>query len=152
MAYEISASHVTAHYVAAVSARVNLDRVADSFRGPLDKVWAFLSNHPGLRTDGHNVFFYHHDTMSGRMETVDFGVQVTRAFADEGEVRCIETPAGSVVSTLHRGPYNLIGEAHQAMRRWLHENNKRSSCSWEIYGDWTDDPSKLETTIVYLLA
>jgi hypothetical protein len=23
--------------------------------------------------------------------------------------------------------------------------------SWEIYGDWTDDPSKLETTVVYLL-
>jgi hypothetical protein len=23
--------------------------------------------------------------------------------------------------------------------------------SWEIYGDWSDDPSKLETTIMYLL-
>ena len=23
--------------------------------------------------------------------------------------------------------------------------------SWEIYGDWSDDPAKLETTIVYLL-
>ena len=23
--------------------------------------------------------------------------------------------------------------------------------SWEIYGDWSDDPSKLETTVAYLL-
>ena len=24
--------------------------------------------------------------------------------------------------------------------------------TWEIYGDWTDDPAKLETRIEYLLA
>jgi hypothetical protein len=23
--------------------------------------------------------------------------------------------------------------------------------SWEIYGDWSDDPSRLETTAAYLL-
>jgi hypothetical protein len=27
----------------------------------------------------------------------------------------------------------------------------RAGASWEIYGDWSDEPSKLETTLVYLL-
>jgi hypothetical protein len=25
------------------------------------------------------------------------------------------------------------------------------ACSWEIYGDWTDDEAQLETRVVYLL-
>ena len=25
-------------------------------------------------------------------------------------------------------------------------------CSWEIYGDWTDDTTKLETQVIYLLS
>jgi hypothetical protein len=28
----------------------------------------------------------------------------------------------------------------------------RAGASWEIYGDWNDDPALLETTIKYLLA
>ncbi|MFL5268482.1 MAG: hypothetical protein ACJ8AH_18125 [Stellaceae bacterium] len=31
-------------------------------------------------------------------------------------------------------------------------NRKIAQASWEIYGDWNDDPALLETTIKYRLA
>jgi hypothetical protein len=43
-------------------------------------------------------------------------------------------------------------ETHDAIHAWRAANNRAfAATSWEIYGDWSDDPSKLETTIVYLL-
>lgn len=84
---------------------------------------------------------------------VDFGVEVIRSFDRTGEVFPTETPAGRVVSALHVGPYDRIGETHEAIHRWAVANGEKfAEKSWEIYGDWTEDVTKLETTIEYLLA
>jgi len=81
-----------------------------------------------------------------------FGVQVTRSFSDEGEVVCTQTPAGEVAMTTHVGNYDKLAAAHNAIRRWCIASGRAfDGCSWEIYGDWTDDTSKLETQVVYLL-
>ena len=75
-----------------------------------------------------------------------------RTVEQEGDVRPVETPGGEVVTTLHRGPYDRLSGAHTAIHDWCGRNGKRiGGFSWEIYGDWTDDPNKLETTVVYLL-
>ena len=127
-------------------------RKSQAFRSSLDKVWAFLRGQPGLRTDGHNLFLYHHEHACRGRITVDFGVQVVRRFEQQGEVRCIETPSGTVATVLHRGPYDRLSEAHAAVCDWCRQHAKQiGGFSWEIYGDWSDDPSKLETTVVYLL-
>jgi len=158
MEYEIKTAKASPQFIAAVRARVPRGGVAQAFGVPLGKVWAFLREHSGLRSDGHNLFLYHHETAesdeaaeSGLM-TVDFGVQVVRQFEQESEVRPVETPGGEVVTTVHRGSYDKLSGAHTAIHEWCRRNGKRiGGFSWEIYGDWTDDPNKLETTAVYLL-
>jgi hypothetical protein len=46
-----------------------------------------------------------------------------------------------------------LGDAHNAIHAWCAAcNRKIAQASWEIYGDWNDDPALLETTIKYLLA
>jgi len=153
MEYNISTAHVSSRLIAAVRARVTRGTVAQAFRGPLDEVWAFLRSHPGLRTDGHNLFLYHHESPESGLVTVDFGVQIVRAFEPQGDLRCIETPSGEVVMTCHRGPYGGLSRAHAAIRNWCQQHGKGiGGFSWEIYGDWRDDPQNLETTVVYLLA
>jgi effector-binding domain-containing protein len=150
MAYPIEEHEVAAQWIAAVRARVAPGGVAGAFRQPLDRVWAFLRAHPGLRTDGHNLFLYHH-TAPGLLD-VDFGVQVVCSFDGDGEVRCVATPAGRVASTVHRGPYDRLGDAHAALRAWCRDSGRAiGAASWELYGGWSDDPARLETTIVYLL-
>src|SRR5215467_8741564 len=138
--------------LAAVRREVVPGAVGTAWRPALDKVWAFLRTQPGLRTDGHNVFLYHHPARRDLPMDVDFGVEVSRTFESVGEVYATETPAGMVAVAVHVGPYDRMKETHDAVHAWR-EANKRAFAgkSWEIYGDWSDDPSKLETTIMYLL-
>lgn len=84
---------------------------------------------------------------------VDFGVEVVRSFDASGEVFSTEVPSGKVATALHVGPYERMGEAHDAIHAWAAANHRTfAGKSWEIYGDWTDDASKLETRIEYLLS
>jgi effector-binding domain-containing protein len=83
---------------------------------------------------------------------VDCGVEVVQKFEPAGEIRPVWTPAGEVATALHVGPYEKMHPAHQAIRDWMAANHRESAgWSWEIYGDWTEDPAKFETTILYLL-
>jgi effector-binding domain-containing protein len=118
----------------------------------LGKVWEFLRSQPGLRTDGHNIFLYQHPTQPGAPILCEFGVEVTRTFETAGEVHGAETPGGEAAVAVHRGPYNRMNEAHEAIGRWMAAHRRESAGhSWEIYGDPTPDPADTETTVVYLL-
>jgi effector-binding domain-containing protein len=154
MAYAITIETAEPRILAAVRRRVRPVDVSTAFRPALDQVWAYLRSNQGLRSDGHNVFLYHHaagDPATGI--DVDFGVEVTRRFAAQGQVACVETPAGTAAVTVHRGAYDGIPLAHAALRRWFGEHGESiGAWSLEIYGDWQDDESKLETTILYALA
>ncbi len=69
-----------------------------------------------------------------------------------GEVYATETPAGMVAVAVHVGAYERIKETHDAIHAWREACNRTfAGKSWEIYGDWSDDPAKRETTIMYLL-
>ena len=126
--------------------------VPSVFRPALDLVWAFLAEHRGLRTDGHNVFLYHHVKRPEAGMPIDFGVEVTRRFEPEGEVRCVETPTGEGAVLLHRGAYGGLLRAHAGLHAWCAVNGRTIGAhSLEVYGEWSDDPDKLETTIQYLL-
>ena len=153
MSASVSLQLVSSRMLAAVRREVRMGQVGSAWRPALDQAWAFLRQNPGLRTDGHNIFLYHHPAKGESTMLVDFGVQVARPFERSGEVFPTETPAGKVVSALHVGPYERLGETHRAIQAWTEANNSRiGGKSWEIYGDWTDDPTKLETQIEYLLA
>jgi len=118
----------------------------------LNVVWAFLRARPGLRADGHNVFLYHHVAHPEAGMPIDLGVEVIRRFQPDGEVRCVETPAGRAAATLHVGPYTSLPLVHAALHMWCRSNGHRiGTHSLEIFGDWSDDQTKLETTIQYLL-
>jgi len=126
--------------------------IGRTWKPALDLVWEFLLRHEGLRTGGHNCFLYHHASHPDEAMDIDFGVQVISSFKDEDEVVCTQTPAGEVVMTTHVGGYDKLAAAHNAIRCWSAANGRVfGACSWEIYGDWTDDASKLETQVVYLL-
>lgn len=153
MTYEIVTETVAPRPLAAVRRRVRIGEIGGSWRPALDLVWAFLRRHAGLRTDGHNIFLYHHPARREDPMDVDFGVQVTGPFEGEGEVAFAETPAGEVASTVFLGPIERLKDAHQAIHAWSESHGRPiGDASWEIYGDPTDDPATIEIRIVYLLA
>jgi effector-binding domain-containing protein len=150
MEYIVKLQTLQPRILAAVRRRVAIKDIPTAFKPALDQVWTFLRRNPGLRTDGHNVFLYHHETPE--IMPIDFGVEVVRSFAGEGEVTCVTTPAGEAAVVVHRGPYSQLGNAHRALHQWCAANGRRiGGNSMEVYGDWTEDPAKLETTVEYLL-
>ena len=138
--------------LAAVRREVAPGAVGSAWGPALSRVWEFIHSQPGLRTDGHNIFVYHHATQTGAPILCDFGVEVTRTFETAGEVYATETPGGEAAVAVHRGPYHRLNEAHEAIGKWMAANRRESAGhSWEIYGDPTPDPADTETTVVYLL-
>lgn len=152
MEYEVVVEPAPAEVLAAVRAKVLLGEIPRAWKPALDQVWAFLKAKGTLRP-GHNLFLYHHPEHRDEPMDIDFGVQVAQAFDPEGNVRCVETPAGEVARTVHIGPYDQLMEAHNAVHAWCAAHGRKiGNASWEIYGDWNKDPALLETTIKYLLA
>ncbi len=150
MTYQVKVQTLSPRILAAVRRSVAIKDIPTAFKPALDSVWEFLRRHAGLRSDGHNIFLYHHE--SPNIMPVDFGVEVVRPFVGEGDVACVTTPAGEAAVVVHRGPYAKLGAAHQSLRQWCAANDRAIGAhSLEIYGDWSDDPEKLETTIQYLL-
>ena len=153
MNYRVVTKSVSAQPLAAVRRQVRIGEVGKAWKPALDIVWEFLHRHDGLRTEGHNCFLYHHPAPGAAAIVVDFGVQVIRPFQDAGEVVCTETPAGEVAMTTHIGSYGKLAAAHEAINSWRAATGRKfGGCSWEIYGDWTNDEAKLETQVVYLLS
>lgn len=138
--------------LAAVRRQVARGDIAAAWGPALAEVWPFVRSQPGLWTNGHNIFLYHHPAQPGAPMFCDFGVEVTRPFETAGEVHATETPAGKAAVAVHRGTYDRLKETHDAIHKWMAANRRESAgYSWEIYGDPTPDPAATETTVVYLL-
>jgi len=118
MPVSVNVQTVHPRKLAAVRREVAPGAVGSAWGPAVGKVWDFIRSQPGLWTDGHNIFLYHHAAKGESAMTVDFGVQVTRAFPQSGEVFATETPAGKVASALHVGPYERMGETHEAIQSW----------------------------------
>ena len=86
MSVSVKLQTVHPRRLAAVRREVAPGAVGSAWGPALDKVWEFIRNQPGLRTDGHNIFVYHHPAQPGAPIVCDFGVEVSRAFEAAGEV------------------------------------------------------------------
>jgi effector-binding domain-containing protein len=111
-----------------------------------------VNNVPGIHIQtGQNIFIFRDGSSDG--VTVEVGVEVASAFAPTEGVVSVTTPAGEVASTVHTGPYSGLGSAHDAVVRWCTEQRRpHANVWWEIYGDWKEDPTQLQTEVFYALS
>jgi effector-binding domain-containing protein len=150
--YQVERAVVDAVPTAVIAAPTTANDLARTIGRLIDPVRTFVRS-SGV-TAGHNIVFYEGDVQAGAGTTIEVGVVVDRRFAETSPtgVHCSELPAGKVARTVHLGHYHRIAEAHTAVRQWCADQGETLvGPSWEIYGDWTDDPRALESEVLYLL-
>ena len=148
MSYQVSVTVQPRRPIAAVAATTTWDRFPGQWRGMLDEVWACLRR-AGVK-GGCNVMCYR-DLADGKA-AVEVGVEVGEALPVTGTVVMSALPAGLAAETTHRGPYEGLGAAHQAVLRWCASaGHEVTGERWEVYGDWHGDPAQLQTTVFYRL-
>jgi hypothetical protein len=150
MKYDIRVEQVPSGPLAVVRCHARPQDLSKIVPEACGKVWSVVRAQqiPGA---GRHVAVYLDDQIN-----LEVGVELETPFGGFGEVVGSATPAGTVATTTHFGPYGLLHEAHDAIRRWCQTNGYVSTCvNWEIYGHWKDewnsDSTKITTDVFYLL-
>jgi effector-binding domain-containing protein len=150
VSYAIEVAVQPGRPIAAVAWETSWRDFPGQWRGCLDEVYAWLRQ--SGTAGGGNVMRYQDRPGTGRV-AVEVGVEVGGPFAPAGRVRPAELPAGPAALTIHRGPYDGLGAAHEAVLSWCAAHgHELTGERWEVYGDWHEDPAMLETGIFCRLA
>ena len=146
MAYEVTVREVEALPTAVVQAATTWSLFPRVWPGLLDEVWASLRA-GGVDRGCPNVMLYLDDTPQ-----VEVGVWLRVPCELTGRVVRSEIPGGRVATTVHRGSFGRVGEAHVGVLQWCAANAERPTrVRWEIYGPHHDDPAELTTEVFWLL-
>jgi effector-binding domain-containing protein len=138
MAYTISVSTVEPQWLASVRGPMQKN-VSSAMLALLTTAWDLVKKN-GIRTDGINVAIY-------TASTIEAGPRVMQPSDGTGS-----TPSGLAASTTHMGSYELLGQAHRAVREWCASNGHQTEgTNWEVYGHHEEDPSRRRTDVFYLL-
>jgi hypothetical protein len=150
MQYHIRLEQASSRPLAVVRRRAQLGELSKIVPEACGTVWSVVRAQqiPGA---GRHVAVY----LDGQIN-LEVGVELEAPFGEYGEVVGSATPAGTVATTTHLGPYGLLHEAHDAIRVWCRNNGYALiGPNWEIYGHWKDewnsDPAKITTDVFYLL-
>lgn len=99
----------------------------------------------------HNVVVYMPST-DGQLH-IEAGVEILGHFTPTEDVFESFTPSGRVATVAYFGPYDQMRSAYAALDAWVRDHGEPTShVSWEVYGDWSPDPTQLRTDIYYKLA
>jgi effector-binding domain-containing protein len=151
MSYQFRVLQIDARPLMAIHDQAQGAELPKKIVGNLDKVWPYLRAN-GAKTD-HNVVVYQDFDRSTGVMKIDVGVQVESPLPGDGTIVPATTPGGLVATTAHIGPYDKLGDASEALHEFCRTHDHPIiGPTWEVYDDWTDDPSKLRTDVFVLVA
>ena len=112
----------------------------------LDEVWAAVRLEDAIAPN-RNVMLYKDD-----IPNVEVGVEVAGPFQGAGRVISSSLPTGRVVMATHRGSYEDLGSAHEAVIAWCSGHGlERVGPRWEIYAHSREDSAEQEVEVHYLV-
>jgi len=136
--------------LAVTEAFTKQSEIPTRIRAMFDIVYAW-ARQSGIAQTGHNYAVYDQFSDNGMRMRVGFPVEKT--VPDTSQIQCVELRGGRAAHITHRGPYSELGAANKQLYEWCVEQSlKMAGESWEVYGDWTEDESQLETDIYIRLA
>jgi len=130
---------------AVVAARTTWEELPNAWPAMLEEVYECLEE-LGVGKAGRNVMLYKDD-----IPNLEVGVEVSASLTPRGRVTPSVLPGGHVATTVHRGSYQGLSRAHQAVLDWCRANGvKVAGPRWEVYGHIRGD-AEPGTTVCWLL-
>jgi effector-binding domain-containing protein len=115
--------------------------------GMFDEVYAWLRE-SDVKQVGHNHAVY--DRFSANGMRMRAGFPVSKRFVDGERIKCLQLAACRAAHVTLVGPYSGISDAHTRLNAWcMQRKHALKGMSWEVYGDWVEDQSKLVTDIFF---
>ena len=147
MEYEIKLLDLPAQPVLVMRAVLPVEKLPEFFGKAFGGVMAYLAE-IGEAPTGMPFGAYYNLDMSAL--EVEAGFPVAHKLPDKGEVICKEIPAGKFISTVHRGAYDTMVPAYEAMTEWAKAKHlEPSGVAYEYYlNDPNADPSIVAETEV----
>ena len=150
MQYDIRIEHASGRRLAVVRRQARSQQLAKVVPDGCGTVWSAVRAQKVVGA-GRHVALYWDDKI-----TLEVGVELDSLFDGHGDVVSSATPAGTVATAVHLGPYTGLHAAHEAIRQWcVDHDHTLAGPNWEIYGHWRDewnsDPTKIRTDVFYLL-
>lgn len=139
------------HHTASIRAEVARDDISETM-GRFFRVVREALAKQGVHADGAPFARYH---TFGEMVDLEAGSMLTTPIQPDGEVKPGQLPAGPAAIAVHAGPYESLGQTHEAMGQWLAASRHQPNGGpWELY--ITDpsaepDPARWLTEIIYPL-
>ena len=131
--------------LALTQAKLLRSEIPERIRGLFDITYSWLRS-ADVRQVGHNYVLY--DKCTKQSLRVRVGFPVSGAFLDTELVKCVEFIPGRAAHAAHLGPYGGLHVTYRRLTEWCsQERVSLSGESWEIYGDWNEDASKLKTDL-----
>ena len=147
MVYDVRLTDTTARPTLVVAAATTWQSFPVLWRQLLDEVWDCLRA-GGIHRGCRNVLLY-----LDSIPNVEVGVLLDEPCPPTGRVVKSSLPEGTAAMTTHRGPFEGVGAAHDAVVGWCAANGHRlSGTRWEVYGPHDDDTSRQWTEIYWLLS
>jgi len=128
-------------------AELDRSEIAAHIRGLLPYAWLRTAS---VKQTGHNYAVYERGTHKQLL--VRAGFPVSGPFAETPAARPYTLAAGQAAHALHVGPYAELHRTYALLDAWCKAQGlSLSGQAWELYGDWQEDPSRLETGLYYRL-
>ena len=146
MVYDVTVEEVAARPTAVVPATTTWQDYPTLWPQLSGEVWACLRA-AGVTRGCPNVMLYLDDR-----PRVEVGVELRVPCPLTGRVVASSLPAGLAATTVHRGPYADLGQAHEAVFDWCSAHGRAvAGPRWEIYGPHREDPAEVWTEVTWLL-
>jgi effector-binding domain-containing protein len=146
MGYEVSLAEVGSRPTAVVAATTTWPQFSRLWGQLLGEVWDCLRT-GGIQRGCPNIMLY-----LDNVPNVEVGVLLDQPCPLTGHVASSTLPAGVAAMTVHRGPFEGVQAAHDAVLTWCSAHRHQlSRTRWEVYGPHDDDPAQQWTEVYWLL-
>ncbi len=150
MISQVEVKTIAAQPMATARGETTKHEIGKNIRRLFDQYYA----NPAPPPRGLNVVYYHCDGEPDQFSRGEaMPIECGTLMPENPSAANSSTPSGRVVSVTYFGPYDGMAEPHTALVEYCKQHGlKRAGPFWEVYGHHNDDPAKLRTDVLHLLA